>query len=110
MANTNIQCDETITNKELEKVLSALAGEPTVTSSDLANRVEKILRSHTKKKFWVTYKIDGRFVAEVEATSVEEALQEAEAEYMDTDFGKLADISGTAIIVEDENDNYVWEK
>ena len=61
-------------------------------------------------RYWVTYKIDARFVAEVEASSLEEALEQAESEYMDADFGAAGDIDGEAIIVEDANGKYIWEK
>ena len=61
-------------------------------------------------KYYVTYRIDARYLAEVEANSIEEALRKAESEYMDADFGEACDIEGEAIIVNDENDNYIWEK
>ena len=61
-------------------------------------------------KYYVTYKIDARFVAEVEADTVEEAMDKAEGAYMDADFGVAEDIDGEAIIVEDENGNYIWER
>jgi len=61
-------------------------------------------------KFYVTYKIEARYIAEVEAENLEEAKSKAESEYIDADFGKAEDIDGEAIIVEDENGNYVWEK
>lgn len=61
-------------------------------------------------KYYVAYKIDARYVAEVEADSVEEALKKAEEEYYDADFGEAEDIDGEPIIVEDENSNFVWEK
>ena len=60
-------------------------------------------------KYYVTYKIDSRYIAEVEADSVEEALKNAEKEYCDADFGVAEDIDGEPIIVEDENGNFVWE-
>jgi len=61
-------------------------------------------------KFYVTYKIEASYIAEVEAENLEEAKSKAESEYIDADFGKAEDIDGEAIIVEDENGNYVWEK
>lgn len=61
-------------------------------------------------KYYVTYKVDARYVAEVEAENIEEAKKKAEQEYIDADFGEAEDIDGEAIIVEDENGNYVWEK
>lgn len=61
-------------------------------------------------KYYITYKIDARYIAEVEADNLEEAMEKAESEYMDADFGVAEDIDGEQIIVEDENGNYVWEK
>lgn len=61
-------------------------------------------------KYYVTYKIEARYVAEVEADSLEEAMEEAELEYLDANFGEAADIDGEQIIVEDENGNFIWER
>ena len=61
-------------------------------------------------KYYVTHKLDARYIAEVEANSVEEALKKAECKYIDADFGAAEDIDGEAIIVEDENGNFVWER
>lgn len=61
-------------------------------------------------KYYITYKFEARYVAEVEADNLEEAMKEAESEYIGADFGAAEDIDGEAIIVEDENGNYVWEK
>lgn len=60
--------------------------------------------------YYVTYKIDARFIAEVEAGSLEEAKAKAAEKFSDADFGKAEDIDGEPIIVEDERGNYVWEK
>lgn len=61
-------------------------------------------------KYYVTYKIDARYIAEVEAENIEEAKQKAEDKFLDADFGNAEDIDGEAIIVEDNNGDYVWEK
>lgn len=61
-------------------------------------------------KYYVTYKVEARYTAEVEADSLEEAMKKAESEYIDADFGVAEDINGEVIIVEDENENYVWEQ
>lgn len=61
-------------------------------------------------KYYVTYAIAARFVAEVEADNLELAKKEAQNQYWDADFGVAADIDGEQIIVEDENGNYIWEK
>ena len=59
--------------------------------------------------YYITFKIDARYVAEVEANSAEEARDMAIDEYIDADFGEARDIDAEPIIVEDENGNYVWE-
>ena len=61
-------------------------------------------------KYYVTYRIDARYIAEVEADSLEEAKRKADEEWCDADFGAAQDIDGEPIIVEDENGNFVWEK
>ena len=61
-------------------------------------------------KYYVTFKIDARYVAEVEADSIEEALKKADSKYIDADFGVAQDIDGESIIIEDENGNFVWER
>ena len=59
--------------------------------------------------YYVTFKIDARYVAEAEANSAEEARNMAIDKYIDADFGEAHDIDADPIIVEDENGNYVWE-
>ena len=61
-------------------------------------------------KYYVTYKLEARYIAEVEANDLEEAMQKAESEYLDADFGAAEDIDGEKIIIEDENGNFIWEK
>lgn len=61
-------------------------------------------------KHYVTYKIEARYIAEVEADNLEEAMKKAEYKYYDADFGKARDIDGEPIMVEDENGNYIFEK
>lgn len=61
-------------------------------------------------KYFITYKVDARYVAEVDADSLEEAMKKADSEYQDADFGVAECIDGEKIIVEDEKGNYIWEK
>ena len=61
-------------------------------------------------EYFVTFKIDGRFVAQVTADNVQDAIKEATAAYQDADFGSLECIDADAVVVEDERGNYVWEK
>ena len=55
--------------------------------------------------YYVTYAIDGRFTAEVEADSIEEAKAKAETEYYDADFGALRNIDAYPVNCEDEEGN-----
>ena len=61
-------------------------------------------------KYYITYKIEARYMAEVEADNLEEAMKKAESEYLDADFGEAGDIDGEMIVVEDEKGNFVYEK
>jgi phosphomannomutase len=61
-------------------------------------------------KYYVTYKVEARYIAEVEADNLEEAMKRGQYEYFDADFGVARDIDAEAIMVEDENGNYVWER
>ena len=61
-------------------------------------------------KYFVTYKIDARYIAEIEAENIEEAKRKAEGKFLDANFGEAEDVDGEQIIVEDNNGDYVWEK
>ena len=61
-------------------------------------------------KYYVTYRINARYIAEVEADSLEDAMGKAESEYIDADFGVAEDIDGEKIIVEDDNGSFVWKR
>lgn len=72
----------------------------------------KFYREHyipEKKEYYVTMKVEGNFIAKVLAETVKEAKELAVSEYENADFGKLEDINGDCIIVEDADGNYVWE-
>lgn len=61
-------------------------------------------------KYYVTYRINARYVAEVDADNLDEAKVKACDKYIDADFGDSSDIDGEIVVIEDENGNYVWEK
>lgn len=61
-------------------------------------------------KYYVTFSIDARYIAKVEADSVEEAIDEARLRFYDADFGEAEDINGKELIVEDERGEFVWER
>ena len=59
---------------------------------------------------YVIYKVEARYIAEVEADNLEEARNKANEEFFNTDFDIAEDINAEDIIVEDENGNYVWKR
>lgn len=61
-------------------------------------------------KYYVTHRVEARYIVGVEADNIEEAKEKASSEFSDADFGVAEDIDGEPIIIEDENGNYVWEK
>lgn len=61
-------------------------------------------------KYYVTFALDARYIAEVEADNLEDAMKKADEEYMNADFGAAQDIDGKKVTVEDEDGNYVWEQ
>ena len=60
--------------------------------------------------FYVTYKFEARFIVAVDAENIDEALESAKGRFEDADFGEAEDIEGEAIIVEDWDGNFIWEK
>jgi len=60
--------------------------------------------------YYVTYKIDCRYTAIIEARDYQEALDKAEESYVDADFGEASDICGEPVVVEDECGMIFWEK
>ena len=60
--------------------------------------------------YYVTFRIDGRFVTKVTAENLEEAKKEALEQYYDADFGVLECVDSDIVVVEDEQGNYVYEK
>lgn len=61
------------------------------------------------KPFFVTMKVEARFIPKVMATNVRTAKKKVNDEYLDADFGPLEDINGDCIMVEDGEGNYLWE-
>ena len=60
--------------------------------------------------YYVTMKVEGRFVAEVFAKNgISEAKELAVEKYTEADFGPLENIDGDCIVVEDADGNYLWE-
>lgn len=66
--------------------------------------------SNPAAKMYVTMKVEGRFVVEVDTDNIEEAKKLANEAFMEANFGELSDIDAEAIIVENEEGDYIWEK
>ena len=62
-----------------------------------------------KETYYVTYSIHARYVAEVKAESINEALSLADDMFMVANFGQATDIDGTAVCVDNDDDDCVWE-
>lgn len=60
--------------------------------------------------YWVTIKVDGRYVTQVMATSVDEAKGLAESRFADVNLDPLEVVGSECIIIEDAKGNFVWEK
>ena len=60
--------------------------------------------------YWVTIKVDGRYVTQVVATSVDEAKGLAESRFADVNLDPLEVVGSECIIIEDAKGNFVWEK
>ena len=72
----------------------------------------KFYREHyipEKQEYYVTMKVEGRFIAKVLAETIKESKELAISEYRNADFGKLEDIGGNCIIVEDIHGDFLWE-
>ena len=57
-------------------------------------------------KYYVKYTVEARYIAEVEADSLEEAMELAQNKFSEADFGEAEDIDGDVICVEDNDGNY----
>ena len=72
----------------------------------------KFYREHyipEKQEYYVKMKVEGRFIAKVLAETIKESKELAISEYRNADFGKLEDIGGNCIIVEDIHGDFLWE-
>ena len=59
--------------------------------------------------WFVTLRVDARYIVSVEADSIEDAKREAELDFMASNLGDSLEVTDyKPIIVEDEND-IVWE-
>lgn len=61
-------------------------------------------------KYYIKFKVDARYVVEVEANTLEEAKEKGKSEFSDADFGEAEDIDGEIISVENENGDFLYEQ
>lgn len=61
-----------------------------------------------KKTYYVTFKVEGRYTVQVDAASIEEAKEMAQAEFDAANLNEMDMIDSEPVTVEDEND-IVWE-
>ena len=75
-------------------------------------RVSKPITEEEEKEFYVTYKIEGRFVVgpNEKSKDVQEAIAKANDIVFNTDFGELEIVDTEPIYVEDAQGNRVWEE
>ena len=59
------------------------------------------------KKYYITYKITGNYIAAVEAENIDEAYEKAEEEFINANFGEAEEIEGVPIYIEDDKGNRV---
>lgn len=57
--------------------------------------------------YYVTMKVEGRYTAEVEATSLEEAKQKAEADFAAADLNRIEFIDTEYVHATDARGNYI---
>ena len=74
------------------------------------NHYIKPTRQPVLATYWVTIKVDGRYVTQVVATSVDEAKGLAESRFADVNLDQLEVVGSECIIIEDAKGNFVWEK
>jgi len=57
-------------------------------------------------KYFITYKIDGRISVEVEAGSLEEAVEKSYGEFAEADLSKMEYVDADPVSCTDENGNF----
>lgn len=61
------------------------------------------------KTWWVTISVDGRWQTVVDAESVDEAIKEAELDFMDANLGESFEVVGYKPVTVEDEDDIVWE-
>lgn len=96
---------QVITSEELD----ALRGYHAPTLELFLETNKNIGDKGEKMEYYITYKIEARYTVKCEAQTIDEAKKEAANHFFDADFGEAYDIDGELIIIEDDNDNIIYE-
>lgn len=100
---------ENLEKEELKLLESPHARAPIASLRRIVEMESASAEDEHKPTFYVTYRIDARYIAAVTANDVEEARRLAQYEWEEADFGVAEDIEGDQVSVENEKGDIVWE-
>ena len=63
-----------------------------------------------KQNYYVTLRVEGRYITKVEANDIDEAKQMAMDNWIVADIGDLEDTTGEVVVIENETGDYIYEK
>ncbi len=63
-----------------------------------------------KQNYYVTLRVEARYITKVEANDIDEAKQLAMDNWIGADIGDLEDTTGEVVVIENETGDYIYEK
>lgn len=63
-----------------------------------------------KQNYYVTLRVEARYITKVEANEIDEAKQLAMDNWIGADIGDLEDTTGEVVVIENETGDYIYEK
>jgi len=63
-----------------------------------------------KQNYYVTLRVEARYITKVEANDIDEAKQLAMDNWINADIGDLEDTTGEVVVIENETGDYIYEK
>lgn len=63
-----------------------------------------------KQNYYVTLRVEARYITKVEANDIDEAKQLAVDNWIGADIGDLEDTTGEVVVIENEARDYIYEK
>lgn len=63
-----------------------------------------------KQSYYVTLRVEARYITKVEANDINEAKQLAMDNWIGADIGDLEDTTGEVVVIENETGDYIYEK